>query len=255
MNGTRSALSASALALVASVLLAAPASAQLDFDIDHFKCYYPQLPVQNFQVFLKDQFDPAAGPREDTIVRRPVRFCAPTDKQRLDTGQITTRINPFSHLKLYLIAPSELEPTRKVVVQNQFGRKALTVYQSEVLAVPAQKNDELPPVNLDHFKCYRAYGGSINVRVKLTDQFGASEHQVFRPFGLCNPVEKQHGTVVTPIKNPRDHLVCYKITPQTVGITVRVRDQFFPNFQSMVLTRADLLCVPSLKVRVTEINP
>jgi hypothetical protein len=135
----------------AASLLPAVAGAQ---PLDHFKCYRTTDPPPEAVVLLKDQFDNIPGvPPDAAIVRYPVRFCTPVEKT--DASGVTTPIqNPDAHLQLYLTGPSRLEPNRRVVIRNQFGRQSLITYSPELLAVPTAKNTQGFPDTLDHFKCY-----------------------------------------------------------------------------------------------------
>lgn len=252
------------LMVCSALLLNTLASAQaLEFKIDHFKCYITTNPPVDAQIQLQDQFD-GAGFREDVLVRRPVRFCNPVEKIRLDTGVVTPIINKESHLKMYRIFTDDLDlaPTRKVQVLNQFGKKTIRTFQQEVLAVPTAKQEPTGAFpdfhDLDHFKCYRAYGGAINKVVTLRDQFHVEENvKVGYPFSFCNPALKVHDGQITPITNADDHLVCYKITRQplpTPGVVTRnVRNQF--GLEELTMRPADLLCVPSKKLKVSPQTP
>ena len=58
---------------------------------------------------------------------------------------------------------------------------------------------------LDHFKCYKAKGASLDVLVSLVDQFGVEpEVLVGKPKLFCNPVDKND----EGISNPEAHLTC-----------------------------------------------
>jgi hypothetical protein len=85
--------------------------------------------------------------------------------------------------------------------------------------------------------------------VKLRDQFAPDgvEVGVLAPFEFCNPVEKKHGDVTTPIQNPKAHLACYSITPLPIQAAALTRNQFGSAQQP--IGAADLLCVPSEKLR------
>jgi hypothetical protein len=254
------ALAVGLMACALVLLLGTPARAQT-FRIDHFKCYITTDQPIDVPVRLQDQFDKAIDPAffEDVLVRRAVRFCNPVEKTRLDNGQVTPIINPNNHLKLYRMFVDDLDlaPTRRVTIQNQFGKKTIRTFGQEVLAVPTQKLAPIfhpPPQNLDHFKCYRAYGAAVNKLVRLRDQFHVEDNvKVGYPFGFCNPTVKIHGTSTTPITNEEDHLVCYKITRQTFTTTVLTRNQF--GEENLVVRAADLLCVPSKKVKVRSQEP
>lgn len=238
-----------------------------DLDLDHFKCYFvyqdQRTDLVNEAVFLGDQFASAWA-----RVFVPVRLCNPVKKIPHTTNVPPSDIRyPDAHLKLYLIHPSEQPVTRRVRVRNQFGAQTLKVFDAQVLAVPASKVLEQPttgvlpppPVQLDHFKCYRVVGKEINnTFVDLEDQFGLQPGvQVLQPFGLCNPTYKFHPSrpsaptagqgTFTPITRPRAHLVCYKIKGEPIETPkpVYTNDQF--KAAALDPGDADLLCVPSLK--------
>src|SRR5437763_13833419 len=70
-----------------------------------------------------------------------------------------------------------------------------------------------PGSNLDHYQCYRLSPISRfrQRKVKLTDQFGASQAVVVRAQFRCAPVAK-NGESMT---NQESHLVCYGATGGT----------------------------------------
>lgn len=244
-----------ALALCVSLLFSGRALAQTGAPtLDHFRCYHAlgtpiatpgaAQPV----VTLRDQFDPATSGGELARVMDAVRLCNPTEKRYLN--KITPISDPNNHLTMYRIITAQPSPTRMVTVRNQFGIQRVRVGQAEVLAVPTQKLPHNLPQGLDHFKCYRATGRNINKVVGLNDQFLPSPQvQVLEPFGFCNPVGKKHNDVETPILNPKAHLVCYTITREPFAAGVGIINQFGP--QSLSVHEADLLCVPSNKLRVS----
>jgi hypothetical protein len=116
--------------------------------------------------------------------------------------------------------------------------------------VPTQKQPHQEPSGLDHFKCYEATGQSINARVGLRDQFNVQDNvAVLEPFALCNPVQKGHAGVITPIENPDDHLVCYLIQGSQVYEWINIRNQFTDN--TPILARYSReICVPSAKEEI-----
>ena len=249
-----------ALALSVSLLLSSQAFAQAGVPpLDHFRCYHTlgtplsptgaPLPV----VTLRDQFDPATSGGEFARVMDAVRLCNPTEKRYLD--KITPISDPNNHLTMYRIITAQPSITRMVVVRNQFGLQRLRVGQAEVLAVPTQKLPHTLPEGLDHFKCYRATGRNINKVVGLNDQFLPSPQvRVLEPFGFCNPVGKKHNDVETPILNPKAHLVCYTTSREPFATGVGIINQF--GQQGLSVYEADLLCVPSNKLRVNPpVNP
>jgi len=245
-------LTAAALAVC---LCPALVSAQTVPPLDHFKCYLSaEIPsaagvFPGTEVFLQDQFTPA-GVLIPSFAYRPVRFCNPV-KKTLPDGTVTPVSDFNAHLTLYTLASSVLHPSRRVVISNQFGQKRLMTTQPIALLVPTAKNTQPPPEDLDHFECYRATGPTLRVKPQLSDQFQDTTNRVVRPIALCNPVTKRHGDIVTPIKHPDDHLVCYSITPVDFSGQAQIRNQF----QAAVfgIKAADILCVPSKKLSVTVI--
>jgi len=221
---------------------------------NHFKCYDTEgKQVADPAVLLRDQFDPA-GALKETKVFKAIRFCNPAAKTTED-GFVTPIADPFLHLTLYLTAPTELAPTRRVVVRNQFGQQRLHVYSPIILAVPTRKNDMPASNNNDHYKCYSASGRSLRLGVELEDQFTEGDPQparVFRPRLFCNPTEKRHGTVIAPIQNPQNHLLCYTMQTKDLSAEARVANQF--ETEPLTFARPDLLCVPTAKIRVSVIQ-
>jgi len=227
--------------------------AQTAPDLDHFKCYRTTAEPPDVVVGLRDQFDIPGVIPDKTFVRFPVKFCNPVEKTTPD-GVVTPIKDINAHLEMFITAPGRLEPTRRVVVRNQFGTQRLLTYGPELLAVPSGKNDQPLPENLDHFKCYRTYGAPKRVVLKLSDQFQRdTTATLLRPIEFCNPVEKTHDTNVTPIKNPKAHLLCYTITPTTFQGDALVRNQFGGG--PMPMATADMLCVPSEKLRFSIVTP
>jgi len=109
--------------------------------------------------------------------------------------------------------------------------------------------------DLDHYKCYRVEGPPVEISRLLIDQFQGGFTDVLFPEYLCNPVEKTHLDVGTnfPILRPTEHLVCYQINfPPLPGLAVSFRDQFIET--QVPLDFVDLLCVPSLKEGVVQVE-
>jgi hypothetical protein len=247
-----------AAAVMASLILCpATASAQAPvFKIDHFWCYITADQPVDETVLLQDQFDRQFVPpvRETVLVWSAVRLCNPVRK--IVGTQVTEIKNPDNHLKLYRmfdLGPT-VAPTRKVQILNQFGKKTIRVFHQEVLGVPTQKLPHAEPQDLDHFKCYRAYGGNVKKVVTLADQFQTQQGlQVTYPFGFCNPTEKIHAGATTPVTNPDDHLVCYMVARRAFSRAgVVTRNQF--GQETLALREPDLLCVPSKKLKVSIVS-
>ena len=214
-------------------------------------------------VRLGDQFDnqpdEVPGPKRG-LVLKPVRFCGPVRMTVEATGAVTPITKPNSFLtfyELFELQNRRLTPTRKVVVENQFGKKTLTVYQPELLGVPTQVLGDGPeelPTDLNHFKCYRAFGPNAKKLVTLQDRYlTATGVKVGLPFSFCNPTEKNHDEVITPVVNPADHLVCYFVT-RTPSATEGV--ETFDQFQRGLVAKEgqDLLCVPTKKFKATVVR-
>ena len=149
------------------------------------------------------------------------------------------------------------EPLRVVELDNQFGRQTLLLREAVALAVPTEKRIPGPhpfPLRLDHFRCYGAWGAFANTSVWLSDQFITpfTGHFVLNPVSFCNPVQKRDVTGgVTPIQHPELHLTCYSMTRVDNTRDVSTRNQF--GAQALEAGVSDRLCVPTLKVSVTEI--
>ena len=222
-------------------ITASTATAQINpFQTDHFKCYLPanQTQVQPAPVQLLDQFGAFAA-----VVGNVFRFCNPAKKSH--EGAVTPIQAPDNHLTLHQISPQPIV-TRRVLIRNQFGERQIITRDASVLAVPTQKAPHGPPQGLSHFSCYAAEGQLLDVPVGLEDQFFASKHRVGRPVLFCNPVQKWHEGVFTPIANPNDHLTCYRMTPEPFARVTDIRNQF--GDRRLETSFADMLCVPTAKL-------
>jgi hypothetical protein len=235
-----------------AVLAGVPAQAQ-DFTLGHFKCYRViDADPLNLTVGTQDQFDIAdQSGFEKTVVNQAFRFCNPVAKSHRRTFfDIPDR---RAHLTLYLASPSDLAVTRRVVIDNQFGKKRLLTFGAVVLATPTMKNNEGFPEMLDHYKCYRAYGRSVDAVVSLRDQFHFAENvRVGAPILFCNPTRKRHETAVFGVQNASDHLTCYRLEPRPFEGTVSTLDQF--GLAQRRLGAADILCAPTAKLRWDSVD-
>ncbi len=110
-----------------------------------------------------------------------------------------------------------------------------------------------PPPTLDHFECYDV-GNVHDVKqgVSLKDQFGSSGVLVHQAVEFCNPVQKTHNNVVTPITNANGHLAIYKFdhdafegSNEEPTRTVQVQNQF--GKQTLTVTEVQFLAVPTEK--------
>jgi len=219
--------------------------------VDHFRCYLvPAAATQPVNVQLLDQFDAAAGNIENITKLSIEHFCNPVNKTV--NGVTTPIVNIKHHLTMYQINP-QTTISRTVTVKNQFGTQTLSVADARWLAVPTGKalppNPPPPPsADLDHYKCYAASGPSLlNVIATLRDQFRTDTVRVLQPVRFCNPVQKTHDGVVTPILNPSVHLVCYSTTVVTFQTNIVIQNQFTPGMNLQVVN-PDLLCAPSSKL-------
>lgn len=112
---------------------------------------------------------------------------------------------------------------------------------------------------LDHFNCYdvKSESGFQSFEVELRDQFERRIVTVVKPSMLCNPAAKCVDGDCTQVLNPEDHLVCYETkdargTPNFERREVIVTNQFGQRQRLTVFSRANLLCVPSLKAHVNS---
>ncbi len=263
------------LLLAAPVLVSAQFTSDLAIDplpptapagptnLDHYKCYFVQSPVQQIPMLLQDQFDlGATPPLVETISDvRLIRFCNPVQKTL--NGVTTKILRPLDFLALYLLSPEPATP-RRALITNQFGAQSLALRNALILAVPSGSSTPpaVPaiPTNLDHYKCYSASGENIGVSVTLTDTFHTEFVQVLEPILFCNPVHKTYpiGTPPTSIQRPADHLTCYTITPIPFQATVTYNNQLVPPTAgppTVGVSGADILCAPSFKLQWYPIPP
>ena len=108
----------------------------------------------------------------------------------------------------------------------------------------AQAQPNPPGIKLDHYQCYRVspVRRFVQQKIKLKDQFGASQAVVVREQFLCAPVEKNEGKIA----NEQDHLMCYGVTGgKDAHKKVEVINQFGKSV--MQVGGTVLVCVPSLK--------
>ncbi len=223
--------------------------------LEHFQCY-PVLranPEVEAGVGLFDQFTLSLSTNlsdrfEKVRVLGANWFCNPTRKvhNRETFGVRDTR----QHLTFYWIRAEKREPQRVVKIRNQFGEQSLRLHESLFLAVPTKKGVHDAPLDLDHFKCYRAIGRRVRrPSVGLSDQFitPATRHRVRTPVAFCNPAEKLHTDFIAPISNEGAHLTCYSMTTANtfVGGT-EISNQF--GAQGLLVGTPRVLCVPTRKL-------
>jgi hypothetical protein len=214
--------------------------------VDHFKCYKASdLKNPKFApttVTLVDQFE-----SKTTVVVKPALVCNPA-------GETAQAINdPTAHLTCYAIkaAPHQTKfPGADVAIANELGTVQLAAGTAALLCVPTQTNGVPSPLNLDHFKCYKAKDlknpqfGSTSVTV--TDELESKSTVVMKPAMVCNPADKNG----EGIRNPQGHLTCYAIKDakgqaKFAGADVQVSNQL--GTSQLRAKKAAAICVPSSK--------
>lgn len=215
----------------------------MEFKLDHFKLYEVQPYSMAATAILRGQFDSAERPFALGLLRQ---FANPVSKN----GEgIKDRNN---HLTVYEIQTTAPEPSRVVVLENQFGKQELRIGPVLFLLVPALKIEPGIglPENLDHFKCYRVLQGpSLDAFVSLEDQFDSEKGvHVWEPMFFGVPTLKKYGGRTEEIKNPAEHLTVYRITSKEYQLARNVQDQFHTKPIQLNITRSSGLGVPSLKL-------
>ena len=214
--------------------------------LDHFKGYtlIEPIPAEPNEIYLEDQF--GAFWAEATLAWE---FCNPVSKNGEPLWY------PDNHLTLYDIYYEEPLPYWDVYVRNQFGEQYLEVDLPVKLAVPTWKLEppgHEPPVDLDHFLLYEAYGEPIDLPVDLADEFGLELGVwVMEPVFFANPVQKTHGPETPPLVNPWGHLVFYRIMGAGDMIPIVVDNQFNSEYLSWTL-ESYYLAVPTEKLYYYE---
>jgi hypothetical protein len=220
----------------------ATTSRELSFRLNHFQCYSvdPGSAFKPRTVALADQFG-----RSKALASQLTTLCAPVRKN----GSIVR--NPRAHLVCYPIQRKPVFRSRKVVITNQFEKGTrLVVVRPVQLCLPTGKAilpgpSPQPVKGLDHYQCYvvKPARKLRERRVSLLDQFGKSRPTVVRMASLCAPVRKN----TVPIRNKRDHLVCYQLRPaQTFHVRhVGIVNQFGKG--DLTVVSPQTLCLPSLK--------
>ena len=99
----------------------------------------------------------------------------------------------------------------------------------------------------DHYKVYEVTPSpGFAVPITLIDQFGITSHNTQFLDMFANPVEKRHGTTVSPIHDPRLHYMWWKIEPEVVlNRDIIAVNQF--GEQSLHIDRAIYLLNPANK--------
>jgi len=95
--------------------------------IDHYKCYKARGRFRSGELHIEDQFGAI-----DAAIKRPVRLCAPVDKN----GEGITDAD--THLLCYQVRSAAGAPTHDTLYTlNQFGPDAFNVFGPRELCVPS----------------------------------------------------------------------------------------------------------------------
>jgi hypothetical protein len=248
----------------AVVISAATASAKSTLPpLDHQLCYSAR-PAAPFKipsgVRLANQFSPK-GFR--VAIKQADVLCNPTVKILPPPNGTTIPVkNPRAHLVCFPITALK-QPSREVIVSNQFGKAMLITGQPVALCLPSWKSLTAPPTvravqppGLDHFTCYPVKLAPNSKPfhpppVMLKDEFTSRPVPVQVqpiPSALCVPTKKTIGTHVTRIVNSVGHLLCFPTTKTPVKPKVFVKNQFGRRAMAVAATLG--LCVPSHKTIV-----
>lgn len=230
--------------------------------VDHQLCYTATatgFKIPTTGVRLIDQFAPNGFvPKIGSLAEN----CNPVQKTvTLATGgtRVTKVTNPNAHLACFKItAPTQ--PTKTVVVTNQFGSGTLSVGQPQILCLPSWKSLTGPPKettvappDLSHFTCYSVsyVKGTAPYKVpgpvSLKDEFSSKSVpvKVGAPELLCLPTTKIIGKKTYPMVNAAEHLLCFQVSQTPVKTPVFDLNQFGNG--KVQIAKTSLLCLPSTK--------
>lgn len=216
-----------------------------ELNLDYFKIYDVKDYRVEYWVALQGQFDEEPEKAELLVLSY---FANPVSKNR------ESIYDRNAHLTWYWLYQPIPEPTRMVVVENQFGQQKIVIGKPAALLAPAQKRqkDSQFPMELDHFKLYWVLEReSVDKSVALQDQFGSEEARVTYPVAFGVPVQKEYEGKVSHIHNDEAHLMIYSITPQSLRQTRVVRDQFGRHY--LIFLRSVGLAAPSVKLEWQEL--
>jgi len=224
--------------------------------LDHFKTYWADWeeapPMYGENVWLEDQLVTI-----NATVLDPYLFANPTNKVRIveEEEEVTPISNWNNHLMLYFIDYEGVPMTWEVTVNNQFGPdQVLYIEGPYLVAVPTRKGPQDPPKDLDHFLVYLVvdYYWYPDEEVYLWDQWTGHPVLVEEPYLFAVPAQKTHGDVLTPIKNPTDHLLFYNIyhDGDFYQSEQPIVNQFGPQLIEAWEIPPDMLGVPSEKIAV-----
>ena len=211
-----------------------------DLKLDDFQFYDVASQILDQTILVQGQFDEALEPIRLTQLNL---FANPVSKSGEELH------NRDAHLIWYDVFDPIPEPTRVVVVANQFGEQKTLIGRTISFLSPTQKYEPGSkfPKELDHFKVYGVLQGEqIGKQVTLKDQFGGNEVVVYCPVAFAVPVLKRHLQGSFDVHNREAHLVIYGITPRTLQKSVLARDQF--GRHHLHVYRSVLLAAPSKKL-------
>lgn len=214
--------------------------------LDHFKFYDVANQEAGQWVTLQGQFD-----RQPERVRLTYLnlFANPVEKN----GEPIYDKN--AHLNWYDLFDPAPDPIRQVVVGNQFAKEQeIYIGRACALLAPTWKVEKgsVFPKGLDHYKVYQVLKGEdVEPKVKLTDQFGSDNPEVYAPAFFAVPVTKWAEGKVFKIQNEKAHLLLYKIDPGRNEKTIKTVDQFGSRYVHVF--RSVLLGVPSVKLKWKEV--
>ena len=111
---------------------------------------------------------------------------------------------------------------------------------------------------VDHYKCYKVKGKAVEPTPTpiVNDEFEKDVDTVSKPALVCNPAIKIIDDKGSLVSHPTVHQVCYKVKGQNKlpQVTVRVKNQFGADQILEVNTKEKLLCVPSTKTCLDDLD-
>jgi hypothetical protein len=207
--------------------------------LDYFKIYDSAPHANPSFVKLEGQFDEEAQPSQ-------VHYLEAFGCAASKNGE--PLFDQRARLTWYAAVSPIHEPTRRVVIENQFGEQSLLVGPARYLLAPARTYEPGSgfAAQLDHFKLYGVLDGPVlNRPVTLRDMLRNERVVVSVPIALGVPVSKTHAGTTIPIKNEAAHLVIYRITSRPINKVIRVLDQFSGHW--IITGRSMLVAAPSVK--------
>jgi len=203
-------------------------------------------------VDLEDQWHKES----DVEVHRPVYFANPAGKvpPNIDwsPGMPLILHNSDDHMVLYEIVGETFQ--KDVRIQNQLHeqQQTISVHEAKLLAVPSEKvsfEEAEPEPLVDHFLGYWITEATpLQAYVYLEDQFCTVEGTVDWPWFFCNPTQKVHNDVLTPISDYDHHFTVYAIhtVEEPQHWFVNVNNQF--GTQPLTVYGPVALAVPTQKL-------